>query len=419
MSAVRGPSVGRVVVVGASLAGLRAAEALRGNGYDGGLTVVGAEVHPPYDRPPLSKGLLLGAPVGLPPAADGPAPGPAALGVALPVDPASDIRWRLGSAAVGLDVRDRSVRTADGGRHRYDALIVATGARATRWAGPGAGLAGLVTLRTLDDAIALRRRLLVAARSGGRVLVAGGGFIGVEVAAAARALGCAVTVVEQQSRLLAGQVGALAGEVIGATLADLGVQLLLGRRVAALDGDGRGRLGSARLDDGRVLDAHTVVVGLGARPQTRWLRGTGATLRPGLLCDENCMVRGLPPGTPVAAAGDVARWPSPVFDGEEISVGHWSNAREQAETAAHNLLVAPEQRRPYAQVPTFWSDVADLRLRSVGLPALADRSEVVSGSLASRRVLISYTRRGRQVAAVAINQPARLPAYHRMIAEQA
>ncbi|MGL4743115.1 MAG: FAD-dependent oxidoreductase, partial [Dermatophilaceae bacterium] len=261
------------------------------------------------------------------------------------------------------------------------------------------------------------RRLLDAAATGGRVLVVGGGFIGVEVSAAARALGCAVTVIERRPRLLEEQIGDLAGQVVATTLADLGVDLRLGLRVHAFGGDDRGRLQTAQLDDGAALDIHTAVIGMGVVPATGWLDGTPAIRRPGLLCDRYCMVRGLPTDAPVAAAGDVARWPSPVFDDREIEVGHWSNAREQAETAAHNVLAAPAQRRPYVQVPTFWSDIADLKLRSVGLPALADEVTVVGGSISSGRMLLGYTRRGRQVGALSINQPAQLPAYHRMIAE--
>ncbi|MGL5816692.1 MAG: NAD(P)/FAD-dependent oxidoreductase [Phycicoccus sp.] len=425
MSAHSSP-IRRVVVVGASLAGLRTAGALRERGFDGEITVVGAEAHLPYDRPPLSKRLLrrdVGTHSG---AGDDPgaagadaAVDPVAWGVALPVAPALDIRWRLGSAAVGLDPRERMVHTADGRSTPYDALVIATGARARRWQGPGAGLAGLVTVRSLEDAVALRHRLLDAAATGGRVLVAGGGFVGVEVAAAARALGCAVTVIERQAGLLAGQLGDLAGRVIATKLAELGVEMHVGRRVLGFDGDDDGRLRAAQLDDGSAPAAHTAVVGMGAVPETGWLRGTPAILRPGLLCDQYCIVRGLPAQTPVAAAGDVACWPSPVFDRREIEVGHWSNARDQAEVAADNLLAAPAQRRPYTQVPTFWSDVADLKVRSVGLPALADDATVVSGSVESGRVLLGYTRRGRPVGAVSIDHPARLPAYHRMIAEHA
>ncbi|UFN45172.1 NAD(P)/FAD-dependent oxidoreductase [Nocardioides okcheonensis] len=420
------PVIGRAVIVGASLAGLRAAAALRANGFEGDLTVIGAEPHPPYDRPPLSKRLLrhqVATPFGHstgPAAADGdPAVDPAAWGVALPVDPSLDIRWQLGSAAVGLDPRERMVHTVDGRQTPYDALIIATGARARRWGGPGASLAGLVRLRSLEDAVTLRHRLFDAAATGGQVLVVGGGFIGVEVSVAARALGCAVTVIEQQSHLLSGQIGELAGQVIATKLHDLGIGVRLGRRLLGFGGDADDRLRVAHLDDGSTLDAHTAVIGLGVVPATEWLRGTDAVLRPALSCDQHCMVHGLPTETPIAAAGDVARWPSPVFDQQQIEVGHWSNAREQGEVAAHNLLVAPEQRRPYVQVPTFWSDIADLRLRSVGLPALGDDVTVVSGSIASGRVLLSYTRRGRQVGAISINQPAQLPAYHRMIAEHA
>lgn len=395
----------RIVVVGASLAGLQAATALRRHGFDGDLTVVGDEPHPPYDRPPLSKKVLL---------AGGGEPPPE---VSLPIDPDLGAEWRLGDGAVALDPRSRRVELAGGQALAYDGLLVTTGAKARGWTGPGAGLAGLHHLRSLDDALRLRADL-DACDAGDRVVVAGGGFIGAEVAAAAAARGLRVVLLEQRAALLAAQAGALVGDTVAATLTALGSTVHTATAVAGFDGDRAGRVAAVRTADGRRFPATVVVLGLGVVPATGWLTGSGATLRPHLLCDRHCLVPGPALAGRVAAAGDVATWPDPVLDDRYLAVGHWSNAREQADVAASNLLAEPADRVPYTHVPTFWSDIGPVRIRSVGVPGAGDRVTVVDGSVDDGSYLAVHTRADRVVAGVSVNRPRRLPALRRLIGER-
>ncbi len=392
----------RIVVVGASLAGLQAATALRRHGFDGDLTVVGDEPHPPYDRPPLSKKVLRAGGGESPPE------------VSLPIDPDLGAQWRLGHGAVALDPRSRRVDLAGGQALAYDGLLVTTGAKARGWTGPGAGLAGLHHLRSLDDALRLRADL-DACDAGDRVVVAGGGFIGAEVAAAAAARGLRVVLLERRTALLAAQAGALVGDTVAATLTGLGATVHTATPVAGFDGDRTGRVAAVRTADGRRFPATVVVLGLGVVPATGWLAGSGATLRPHLLCDRHCLVPGPALAGRVAAAGDVAMWPGPVLDDRHLAVGHWSNAREQADVAARNLLAEPADRVPYAHVPTFWSDIGPLRIRSVGVPGAGDRVTVVEGSVADGSYLAVHTRADRVVAGVSVNRPRRLPALRRLI----
>ncbi|RKN38234.1 NAD(P)/FAD-dependent oxidoreductase [Micromonospora endolithica] len=400
------PPLRRVVIAGASLAGLHAAHALRRHGFTGEITMVGDETHRPYDRPPLSKQVLLAPANGVP-------------AVALPIEPSMDLRWRLGAAAVALDPRHRRIHTADGTAVDYDGLVIATGAHARRWNGPGSHLDGLHYLRTLDDALALRRRLAIAAADQQRVLIAGGGFIGAEIAHAAATLGCHVTLVEQQAQLLGQQLGVPVGNSIASTLADAGVTVRTGTTLAAFDGDNHHRLIAARTTDGTTIPADLAVIGLGMLPATAWLRGSGAVLRPHLLCDRYSAVAGMDPDGRIVAAGDVTCWPNPVFDHRRTAVGHWSNAREQADNAAHNLLAAPADRLPYAHVPTFWSDIGPLKIRSVGMPDRADSVTIIDGSLPGRRFLAAYAHGDRLVGAVSVNRPRHLATMHRLIAAQA
>jgi 3-phenylpropionate/trans-cinnamate dioxygenase ferredoxin reductase component len=394
----------RVLVVGASLAGVHAATTLRREGFSGDVTVLGAEPHLPYDRPPLTKQLLHDR-------------GPGR--VPLPGVDGLDVRWQLGDAAVVLDPASRTVHTARGDTLAYDGLVIATGALARPWRGPGESLHGVHTVRSLDDAIALRRRL--DDNPAPRVVIVGGGFVGAETAAASLAAGCPVTVVEQQPQMLAAQVGpltaALVGPVVGESLHDAGADVRLGVRVVGLQGSA-GRLTGVRLDDGHVLPADLAVVGLGARPATDWLRHSGAVLRPQLLCDARCQVVGLGPDADVVAAGDVTAWPNPLYDNRIMTVEHWSNAREQAEAAIRTMLAGPGGGDAYAHVPSFWSDIGALRLRTVGLPALGENVTVVDGSPEQGAFLAVSEAAGRTVGAVSLGRPRHLPALRAMIVER-
>jgi NADPH-dependent 2,4-dienoyl-CoA reductase/sulfur reductase-like enzyme len=386
-----------VGVVGASLAGLRAVEMLRRSGYDGQVTVVGAETHRPYDRPPLSKQVLAGEW----------APERAALdqGDLDADDP--DIEWRLGVRAVALDVAARAVELDDGSVLTTDALVIATGAVPRELPGTDA-MAGLHTLRTLDDCLALRADFDATPR---RVVVVGAGFIGAEVAATARQRGLDVTLVEA----LPVPLGRVVGDRIGAVFADIhrdhGVDVRLGVGVAAVEGGSR--VERVRLGDGTVLDdADVVVVGIGVRPATDWLEGSGLELADGVVCDAAC--RAAPA---IVAAGDVARWPNERF-GETMRVEHWDNAIAQGEHAARTLL-AGDAAEPYAPVPWFWSDQYDRKIQFAGRAAPDDEVAIVDGSLEERRFVALYGRAGRVVGVLGMNRPRQVMQHRQAIAEGA
>ncbi|HEY8526808.1 MAG TPA: FAD-dependent oxidoreductase [Acidimicrobiales bacterium] len=380
-----------VVVVGASLAGLRAAEELRARGFDGRITVVGDEVHPPYDRPPLSKQVLAG---------DWEAER-LALGVAHEKGlDGLELDWRLGVRAEGLDLEGRAVALADGTRVPFDGLVIATGATPRRLPGTDR-LAGIHVLRTLDDCLQLRERLDANPR---RVVVVGGGFIGAEVAATCRARGLDVTLLEA----LPVPLGRALGEEIGAVMADLhrdhGVDVRLGVGVEGLDGGER--VERVRLADGTAVEADLVVVGIGVVPNTGWLEGSGLRLDDGVVCDETTLAA---PG--VVAAGDVARWPSRRF-GELMRVEHWDNAITMGAHAARRLLGEVE---PYDPVPWFWSDQYDRKIQLAGRSANADEIRIVEGSTDERRFVALYRRGDRLVGVLAMNRPRSVLTYRRLI----
>ncbi|MGX1472799.1 UNVERIFIED_CONTAM: NADPH-dependent 2,4-dienoyl-CoA reductase/sulfur reductase-like enzyme [Streptomyces canus] len=369
-----------VAVVGASLAGLSAARSLRKQGYDGRLVVIGDELHRPYDRPPLSKEFLAGSL----PEAD----------LALEPD-AEDLRaqWLLGVRAVGLDGPQRAVRLADGSEVRADGVVIATGAAARTLPGTD-GLAGVHTLRTLDDARALRDELIL----GGRLVVIGGGFIGAEVASTAYALGLDVTVVEAAPAPLAGPLGETMGGIVSALHADHGVRLLCGVGVKGLSGESR--VDAVLLEDGRSVPADIVVVGVGARPCVEWLAGSGIELDDGVRCgaDGRTSLAG------VVAVGDCASWYDPRA-GLHRRVEHWTGARERPDAAVAALLaggaVEPSAPRP----PYFWSDQYGVRIQFAGHAAGADSVTIEEGARDDRNVLAVYRRSGHPVAVLGMNQP--------------
>lgn len=388
-----------VVVVGASLAGLRAAEVLRADGFVGTITMVGDELHRPYDRPPLSKQVLAGE------------WGPDRCALRRADDVDLDLDWRLGSTAVALDVARKRVLLADGSHLGYDGLLVATGARPRTI--PGArGTAGVHVLRTLDDCMALRADLDAGPQ---RVVVVGGGFIGAEVASTCRARALDVTLIE----VLPVPLGRVLGDTIGGVCADVhrehGVDLRTGVGVVGLDvmGDHH-RVGRVRLTDGSAVDTDVVVVGVGVVPNTAWLEGSGLVLDDGLVCDETCTAA---PG--IVAAGDVARWPNPTFGGESMRVEHWDNALDQGAHAARSLLATADGQTPsaYAPVPYFWSDQYDRKLQLAGRPRPGDEMRVVSGSLEERRFVALYGRDRRVVGALGMNRPAQVMRYRSQLAD--
>jgi NADPH-dependent 2,4-dienoyl-CoA reductase/sulfur reductase-like enzyme len=393
---------GRIVIVGASLAGLRAAETLREEGFAGSLTLVGDEPYEPYDRPPLSKGVLLGK--ASPNHTD------------LPRLRNVDAKWRLGVAATGLDLSAMRVQLSDGDVVEYDRLLIATGVRARPWPNEAeARLDGVFVLRTRDDAVGLVERLKAGAR---RVFVIGAGFAGSEVASACREMGLAVTVAERAGAPL---VGALGG-VIGAVAADIqtenGVDLRTGVTVTMLEGDSAGRVRAVHLSDASVVEADVVVVSLGSLRNTEWLTGSGLGAGPrGIACDAGCRAfdfRGIVTDN-VFVAGDVARSPHPMFGYQFLSLEHWGNAVSQGETAAHNMICPPADRRPHIWMPAFWSSQFGVNIKSVGVPPMGEQLMITQGSLAERRFVGVYGHQGRIVAAVAFDNAKWLEFYQREI----
>ncbi len=370
---------GRVTVVGASAGGLATVQALRRRGYDGELTLVGAEPHLRYVRPPLSKQILSGRWE----------PERLTLRSGAEID-ALRLDLRLGTKAVGLDQARREVRLSDGTSLPYDALVVATGVspRGVPLSGAGTTTHRVHTLRTLEDAQGLRARL----RPGRRLVVAGAGLIGTEVAAVARSLGVEVTVVEPGALPLAHALGADVGRRLARIHHDHGVVLRTGAGVAEVALTPEGGIDGVVLTDGSVLPADDVLVAAGARPSTRWLHGSGLRLDDGLVCDEYSAA-----GPRVYGVGDVARWYNPLF-GTAMRVEHRTNAAEQGLAVAHNLL-NPEAPRAFAPVPYFWTDQYDLTIHCYGVPRGHEESVVVESDTAENRLVVAY-RTGERLAAV-------------------
>jgi 3-phenylpropionate/trans-cinnamate dioxygenase ferredoxin reductase component len=384
---------GRVVVVGASLAGLSAMETLRQEGFEGELIAVGAETELPYDRPPLSKQVLQGhwesdkTMLRDQTQYDG-------LGAT----------WHLGRRAMALDPAARTVTLDDGEPLAYDGLVIATGA-SPRWLPGSEGLAGVHVLRTLGECLALRAELEGASR----LCVVGAGFIGAEVAASARLRGVDVTVLEALPAPLARAFPAELGAACAALHLDQGVDLRCGVTVSGFEGEGR--VTGVRLGDGEVVEADVVVIGIGVVPETAWLESSGLTLDNGVVCDSTCATSA--PG--VVAAGDIARWPNNLF-GETMRVEHWSNAVEQGAAAAKRLLAGPGEAVEFAPVPYFWSDQYDTKIQFLGRCCPTDEVRVVDGSIEERRFVALFGRDGRLIGALAFNRPRLLMAYRKLLA---
>jgi NADPH-dependent 2,4-dienoyl-CoA reductase/sulfur reductase-like enzyme len=384
-----------VAVVGTSLAGLRAIEALRREGYDGRIVAIGAESHLPYDRPPLSKELLAGT--------SEPAD------IVLRKQGVDDLEadWLLGSPAASLDVGAREVVLADGSRVSYEGLVLATGSTPRRLPNQP-DLPGVFVLRTLDDALALRSAL--DARP--KVVVIGAGFIGAEVAATCRGRGLDVTVLEALPQPMVRGLGPELGSVIADMHRDHGVDLRTGVQVDAIEGGAR--VERVRLGDGSAIDADVVVVGVGVVPETRGLDGSGLTIDNGIVCDATCLAA---PG--IVAAGDIARWPNPLFDDQLMRLEHWTNATEQGVHAARRLLANDDDAAPFAPVPFVWSDQYDRKIQTVGVVSADADVHVAHGSYAERQFVSLFGRGGRVVGALGFNRPRQVMQYRRLIAGRA
>lgn len=384
----------RTVIVGASLAGIRCAEALRRHGHEGPIAILGAEAHRPYDRPPLSKQFLSGT-------ADRDRLWLSRSETAL-VD--LDITHHPGVTATSLDLNGRSVKSATG-TYPFDSLVIATGTSVRRL--PHAEDAPVYTLRTLDDAEALAPRLV----DGTRVVVVGAGFIGAEVASTARSKGCEVTVVEAAPVPLERQLGAAMGMACAALHERHGTRLVVGIGVAALESHG------VRLTDGTVINADVIVVGIGVAPNTDWLNESGLAVADGVLCDEACRVldesSSIVEG--VVACGDVARWRNSRYD-EVMRIEHWTNAVEMAEHAAQTLVGVVT---PFTPVPYFWSDQYATKIQFLGRSTGFDEVRVIEGDPSAGVGVALYRKGDLLVGALGLNRIKALMGYRPLLADGA
>ncbi|MGW5158132.1 NAD(P)/FAD-dependent oxidoreductase [Nonomuraea wenchangensis] len=368
-----------VLIVGASAAGLSTAEALRRLGHEGRLTLLDAEPHLPYDRPPLSKQVLAGAWE----------PERARLRGQAQLD-ALKAEFVRGERAVALDVAGRAVTTGSGRVLRADAVVLATGLTPCRLPGQDS-LAGVHVLRGLDDALTLRAQLT----AGTRLVVVGEGVLGGEIAATARGLGLEVTLAGLGPSVLGDQLGAFVSGLLTRTHAARGVRLRLGVAVESLEGEG-GRVTGVRLATGETLPADVVVVAIGSRPATGWLDGSGLALGDGVECDSRCRA-----AEGVYAVGDLASFHHEGL-GRRLRLENRTNATEQAQTVAANVLGAD---RPYTPIPYFWTDQYDVKIQAHGLPSPAAEVTVAEGDPEQHRFAALYREGGQVTAVLGWNMP--------------
>jgi len=379
--------VHRIVIVGASLAGVRAAETLRSLGFSGSITMVGDEPHMPYDRPPLSKNFLAGE--------------WEADRVALRKPEALEelnLTWKLGSAATSLNLEENSLTLASGEILTYHGLIIATGGVVRRLPNQPT-IAGVHVLRTLSDSANLRNEIV----EGARVVVIGAGFIGLEAAATASKRGAQVTVLEGLEAPLIRALGAEMGAAIGAVHTRNGVDVRCGVQVQSINGTDR--VTSITLGNGEEVPADVVIVGIGVAPATQWCEGSGLTIRDGIVCDENLCAG----PAHVFVAGDVLRWPNSLFADVEVDmrVEHWTNAAEQGAIAAKNLFASmyETELEPYAAVPFFWSDQFDARIQCLGRPSANAKVDIVDGNIDDGKFCAIYTVNNRLTAVLGVSKP--------------
>lgn len=358
-----------VLIVGASLGGLSVVEALRREGYAGRVVLLGAEQHQPYDRPPLSKKVLGGEAE----PAKAQLRTEAALGKL-------DAEWIFGDAAVRLDVPAREVHTASGRMLHAEAIVLATGLVPRRLSGQYAW-AGVHVLRTLEDAMALRADLLAHKQ----LVVVGDGVLGSEIAATARSMGLAVTLVGPQAAPLAMQLGLHAGGYLAKLHSDKGVALRMGVGVQGLEGT-EGRVSGVQLQNGEMLAADIVVVAIGSRPATEWLAGSGLELADGIVCDARCRA-----AEGIYAVGDVARWHHEGL-GRSLRLENRSNAVEQGMLVAANIM---GKDRAYTPIPFFWSDQYDTKIQMHGFVLENADFAVVEGDPANAQFVALYGAKGR------------------------
>lgn len=389
--------ISSVGIVGANIAGASTAEMLRRLGYDGRITLIGAETELPYERPPLSKEFLAGQfdeeRLTLRPRAF--------------YDEQRIELW-LGQRATALDAATRTITLASGERPRFDRLVLATGSELMPFPVPGVDLPGVYALRTLADAHTLRAALRAGASQGGRAVVIGAGFIGSEVAAACRMAGMDVTLIEMLpvplERALGPEMGALLADVHRAR----GVEVLTGETVTAIRGTARAE--EVVTGSGARIPHAFVVVGTGVRPALGWLAGSGLAIENGVVVDAFCETSA--PG--IFAAGDIANWPyqpAATAPALRVRLEHWDNALRQGETVARNLL---GEGVAYHHIPYFWSDQYDLKLQFVGYTPVWD--EMVVRGTPPESFVAFYLREGRVRAAFSSNRQRDLVTLKKLVA---
>ena len=385
-----------VVIVGAGLGGLRAAETLRAAGYAGAITVVGDEAYLPYNRPPLSKEALAGG-----------------------IDVASlefrrkaivdDVRWLLGTPVVGSDLAARTVSLSDGTVLAFDGLVAASGIRPRRLPIPGPA-DGRFALRTAADALAVREYL----RPGAVVIIMGAGFIGCEAAATAIKLGCTVHVVALDEEPMIRPLGAELGAAMRRRHEARGVHFHLGQTIDSFAGADRVR--SVSLSDGTELPADIVIEAVGSVSNTEWLRGNDLDLSDGLLTDSSMQVHTAL--APLVAVGDLARHPNGHFGGVPRRIEHWNIPTETAKRAGPTLaaILRGEEpdRSPFLAMPAFWSDQYEFTLQSFGMPGIADRVEVMSGTV-DEPCIVEYSDASGLVGVVGIDRTAEVAPYRKAL----
>ncbi len=382
-----------VIIVGASMGGLRAAEALRRFGYAGPITVIGEERHTPYNRPPLSKEVL--------------AAEVSHEAVAFPQrDSTADVNWLLGTKVESADLEHGTVTDSKGETHAYGTLIIATGLRPKRLEVANGELAGRHAVRTLDDALALRKEL----QSGAKVVVLGAGFIGCEVAATARKLGCEVTIVAPGIHPIVRPLGIDLAKELQRRHEAMGVKFFMKTQVTDLVGSTR--VQGVVLDDGKVLECDVLIEAIGSNVNDEWLEGNDLDLSNGVLTDNNMRaVKTNGDAWPnVFAIGDVARFANPLFDGEPRRVEHWNIPTDTAKRVAQVFTGQAEGQ--FAPIPSFWSDQYDMHILAYGLLALADEVKLIAGEIEDECVF-GYYREGKMVGVCGIGMRTTVMGYRK------